>query len=453
MDIASDTTERRTWLSPLWALALVAILLPGCRTARDNQIEILERELRVQEDYIYELEDYVIQYSEKLRSMRCAQAIRIEPETKSRNSIVKKPKSEDGPELRGRDDLPTEEMPDPDTSQPDTPADEPEETLNLDDLEPPPLNIEEPVGSIQIGITEEVATVEHEPVDDSETEQPLEIPSPVDYAEAEPLALPETEAPVQQVVLYEDLFEDQDLEPAEYQATDEEFEQADDLPSPVRIVVKQLFRDDESGGPQRLLAVIEGLDEASEPVEFTGTVSLMVMVADTERPFRLKRWDFYPQDVSAAWQESHLGKGLHMELPLEDTQLPQKPLELWVRLLDGQKQKLLTQKSFLRTQLAGLEVETGAKELQPKSTPKLASSQPKKPATKEEEPTSTGWRSSTHSTEADRQNFANSLRKASRWTAQPTGGRYPHSQPARAKSSAKKPKWTAGKVNGNPIRR
>ena len=44
----------------------------GCRSARDNQIDILERELRAQEDYIYELEDYIVEYSEKLRQYRCA---------------------------------------------------------------------------------------------------------------------------------------------------------------------------------------------------------------------------------------------------------------------------------------------------------------------------------------------------------------------------------------------
>ena len=58
----------------LIALAALAGMVtnPGCRSARDNQIDILESELRSQEDYIYELEDYIVDYSEKLRQYRCA---------------------------------------------------------------------------------------------------------------------------------------------------------------------------------------------------------------------------------------------------------------------------------------------------------------------------------------------------------------------------------------------
>ena len=51
---------------------LLAAASTGCRTTADNQIDLLERELRTQEDYIYELESYVVEYSEKLRDTRCA---------------------------------------------------------------------------------------------------------------------------------------------------------------------------------------------------------------------------------------------------------------------------------------------------------------------------------------------------------------------------------------------
>ena len=83
-------TERRHWL-PLLALCLPCLFgVVGCRSARDNQIDLLERELRVQEDYIYELEDYVVEYSEKLRACRsCPQQTAVyaeeiyTPDTKS----------------------------------------------------------------------------------------------------------------------------------------------------------------------------------------------------------------------------------------------------------------------------------------------------------------------------------------------------------------------------------
>ena len=57
----------------LLLIALTTLLgLPGCRSVDNAQLDLLERELRQQESYIYELEDNLVEYSEKLRKCRCA---------------------------------------------------------------------------------------------------------------------------------------------------------------------------------------------------------------------------------------------------------------------------------------------------------------------------------------------------------------------------------------------
>ena len=133
----------------------ISCLLSGCRTARDNQIELLERELRTQEDYIYELEDYVVQYSERLRSMRCAQAVHIETEPTVQKSVVKR-----GESKRAESKRSAEQMPEP---QPPALQPREEEPFDLDGFEPPPLEIEDQQGSTSIGTTDGLALLDETP--------------------------------------------------------------------------------------------------------------------------------------------------------------------------------------------------------------------------------------------------------------------------------------------------
>src|SRR5690606_21087030 len=93
--------------------------------------------------------------------------------------------------------------------------------------------------------------------------------------------------------------------------------------------------------------------------DFNGKVSLMVMTMVDEKPRRVRRWDFTAEETSAAWQSSNLGDGLHLELPLEETELPPGPLELWVRLETADDRKLLAQIPFDTVTLASIsEAET-----------------------------------------------------------------------------------------------
>src|SRR5690606_17687277 len=92
---------------------------------------------------------------------------------------------------------------------------------------------------------------------------------------------------------------------------------------PEQLVITHVFRDSQgSETPASLLSVVEARDASNEPADFNGKVSLMVMTMVDEKPRRVRRWDFTAEETSAAWQSSNLGDGLHLELPLEETELP-----------------------------------------------------------------------------------------------------------------------------------
>ena len=73
--LSTPTAAARVLRFATWSWCLGAVIYtPGCRAVDNAQVDVLERDLRQQEDYIYELEDYLMQYSEKLRQCRSCQA-------------------------------------------------------------------------------------------------------------------------------------------------------------------------------------------------------------------------------------------------------------------------------------------------------------------------------------------------------------------------------------------
>ncbi|MCG8449804.1 MAG: hypothetical protein MI725_09525, partial [Pirellulales bacterium] len=138
----------------LYGLAGLLFAVPcGCRSARDNQIDLLERELRSQEDYIYELEDYVVEYSEKLRACRCAQPHETiifsepkqsEPANKRRSNKTKRSTQEVDQVQTDKDDMPDSD--DAEQREPPLP-----EAIIPEELDVPELEISEPLGRSRLG--------------------------------------------------------------------------------------------------------------------------------------------------------------------------------------------------------------------------------------------------------------------------------------------------------------
>jgi|GEM_PF-1503946 len=395
------------------SMGLVLLVLTGCRGASNAQVDVMEKELRQQEDYIYELEDYLVEYSEKLRRARrtnCQQASKIKSSTKpaeSEKPLEKNDLLDDS--LLDKDlTLPTENVPKSTTSVlpktetenspepgPPQPARQPTETRppatpkNPEDLEIPKLKIEEPSAAhpnrpslpwsindtkIVASSAEEIAT----------RLGPLKIPDPVNY---QPPKAPRRQDLVE--INFDPIAEDAgDSEPLETEFSAADRVLAAEETTPIdRIVIQQLLQtpstvDRQSADaphesstsssslqstplPGSLLAVVEIRDMANEPVDAEGELSLMVMAVTPSqanafplhggKPRRLQRWDFSAEELRQSWQSSPLGDGLHLELPLKLPPLSNEPLELWARLVTVDGKKYLTKLPFNLRHLQALQ--------------------------------------------------------------------------------------------------
>lgn len=327
--------------------AVVASVTSGCRSVDNAQVDVLERENREQADYIYELEDYLLEYSNKLRDCRCAQPAPFHSEhhhsehhhgtinpgetitdedsvlpTPSSSKSKKPPMAE--PELA--DDSPIEI----DEEDVPTPADPVGEEIPT----PAPLT-PEPESIIPEEL--DVPELEIEPTTSTSRQRSrgLMIPDAANFAETEP------QVPSDSLEAEEP--EGDYIVPQE--AAQERFVAE-------QLKVRRLLRGSEEPG-SGLLVVVEALTEMNEPVDAVGVLSAMVLTAGGQQK-RVERWDFTPDEAAAAWQSTAMGDGLHLELPIMRGQLPEQPLELWIRLVTEDGRKLLTKLPFVENTLATL---------------------------------------------------------------------------------------------------
>ncbi|NOY29539.1 MAG: hypothetical protein GXP28_04980 [Planctomycetes bacterium] len=406
----------------------------GCRSARDNQIDLLERELRTQEDYIYELEDYVLEYSEKLRQMRCVEPYQIVTQEKSREPELMPSKRA----TKRPVEKPSAPLPEPEPPEPEPEFDEPEallpEELDIPDLE---FETDEPVG--QLEELREDSLVEAAFLGDSDSDDALifyhdDAVERASTADESFRGDPEYDSEAE---FLEELFEE---ESPDLGTRDAE-----------RLMIVGAYRGDPSQanslrpGPTRLLTVIEARDANDEPVDLDGKISLMIMTADPVSPRRLKRWDFSAEETASAWQSSPLGDGLHLELPLEETIESEEPLELWVRLVGADGRKLLAQLPLEWEQLVSVEAAMEAQPFSSSDDLNLAENDARpleqqtlaaQPLVKKR-PQEAGprWRTSLQRTHTSADGYATTARAAQGWTSQPTGGREPLVRSATARQS------------------
>jgi hypothetical protein len=344
--------------------------MAGCRGVDNAQVDLLERELRQQEDYIYELEDYLMEYSEKLRYYRMACQAPSESTTPAVSSKRRTPPGQ--PELvidpprtapagSGRGAAAPSASPSVDESAPAGAAAEPSPQLQEgpDEVDPgtmevPGLEIGDPDSGLHWQRADQIATTDV--ASDGDAIAAI-IPDPADYlVDAEkPVEAETPPAPVAAVA-------------TEVQAAEPTLPPVVDEPrlSAARLEIRHVFSQPASaeGGSASLLVVVEAINAKDEPVEAHGKASIMVMGRDKSGALRrVDRWDFTAEETAAAWQTSRLGDGFHLQLPLGEAALPEEPLELWARLVDEEGGKLLTRLPFeaatlVAIQEAASEVET-----------------------------------------------------------------------------------------------
>ncbi|MBA4106347.1 MAG: hypothetical protein C0485_11360 [Pirellula sp.] len=360
------------------AMGLLACLaisaLAGCRHIDNAQVDVLESELRKQEDYIYELEEYLMEYSEKLRQARAMQCETVvTPKSSSSGSSIAEPTLDVDAVKRptlpmnGRNKLlapsakPTLPAPPATTEAPPAgaealpAAEEPApaaEEVAPDAMEAPALEIGPGVQALPFKKTFESA------------EAPLLIPDPIDYqADAEELVA-EATSPND---TNNGLAASAASQAVELNVADETTASAPLLAAPQinaerlsadHLQIRRIFAERPEADTEAissLLIVVEALNATDEPVGAEGEASLMIMTRDDSGAMRrIERWDFTPEETAAAWQSSQLGDGLHLELPLAKSQLPAGELELWARVVGADGRKLLTQIPLEPAQLASM---------------------------------------------------------------------------------------------------
>lgn len=476
------------------ALTASCCLLPmlgGCRAVDNAQVDVLESELRKQEDYIYELESYLSEYSEKLRECRSCQEMVISSSPVDVEAGASTPAGSSHPRSTLRSGAqrpgsikPVDPIPAPQSSRTEVPATPPPASepaprrpaaqpatpsINPEDFAPPQLDIG-PTSDLQWQEAAPIATTPS-PSTKGGDEAPPYIPDPADYqidvepSNVEPSAEDDAgssaaaqgSSPTEEPTLAEPSLQPPLVaEPS--------------LPPPVddpsrlvaqRLEIRHVYREPaapEAGKPAALLVVVEALNATNEPVDSNGKISLMVAVGETpESLTTIDRWDFTPEETHAAWQSSQLGDGLHLELPLKETALPEGQLGLWVRLVGADGAKLMTRLPFEANQLTSMasaeaaEPPAHAAESMPlasldalgEKTPKAET--PAAPAPVPEPLTQ--WRASTAALEASRAGgFASTTdRQGGGWTRHAPAAGDPHPMAPRvATGQGGKPRWQQG---------
>jgi hypothetical protein len=281
-------SQLKRLLRPSWFALFLAALAPpfvvGCRSSA--QQDLVAREMRMQEDQIYALEDYVAQYQQLICQIR------------AENAALKQ-------ELAGGDEL-EERQPRRRTVPPsDGPAIEVPPRPRRD---VPPVEIEVPeVPTLEDTTLRETDSEHHSSAPDGEAA--LAVGEFADNASVATLATA-IEPSIPKSSIHDAWLHGEVVE-------------------------------NNTGGP-RLIVEIEPLDENNQSTAFVGRLSLMLLSPDAaEGQESLARWDFSPEDVKSARQIVEGRDVIQMHLELS----PETPLtattQLWVRLLPPGGEKVL----------------------------------------------------------------------------------------------------------------
>jgi hypothetical protein len=288
----------------VFVVAGLILALVGCHGGA--QTDVVEREMRWQEDQIYAMEDYIQQYQQLLceyRAENCAlkRQINSGPGPKKVDSQVK----------RDEQNVHEEQGVIKQFDQPAVPPlieTLPDDSGAVEPMEYGPRLEYRPARRPNRGVRRTAL--------EQSARQPAE-PLVAPPADAQPIET--ADAPQQAVE------EDQPAEPAD------SLQQV--------MVTGSVMPAHENTGP-RLLVDVEPLGASGGPAAFEGELSLMVLDTRGSEPRGVARWDFTQQQLAEMLGDQ---TGPTMEFPL---QLPPDaptdvPLELWVRLVPAGGEKLL----------------------------------------------------------------------------------------------------------------
>ncbi len=287
---------------PLAVAIAIVVCAVGCRN-NNSQREIFVRELRQQEDEIYQLEDYLAEYQQIIKQNRAENA-------KLRRELE---------ELRGAkkatgDGQRINELPFGGAAgdRSPTPASSPDRVNG--DGEMPPIELGDPVmPDIDLGT----------PISPEELNAPGELPEGLQGARRLPAAMQLASA---------------ESDNSEFIPPPLPVEPADS----VALYAEQAPTESQGDVQIGLLAIVEPLRRDGGAGEFHGTLSLLVRdpLDDSEQP-ELARWDLSIEQVEEGWRDGNR-RVLDFALAMPPETPVGRPLELWVRLQPEGGEKLLS---------------------------------------------------------------------------------------------------------------
>lgn len=350
--------------------ALCALtLLVGCQNDQSQRDAYL-RELRMQEDQIYEIQDYMTEYQELLRQQRCENeklrerlaefsasdspaSDRLKPlETDTEDSTDDETSLLDRPSAAGKPSAPDEptEALDPMRNEDEESSELPE--IDFGDPALPEIDLGEPLPAEKIEAIDPGGPAPEElPASDlgSLSQASVDLDDQdlnADVRAAIFAPLPQPVDPAESCVLYAEQM------PVENNVTtgpgDNEGDNADH-PTDVQI---------------GLMAIVEPLTSTGAAGAFAGEVSLMLVdpIAG-EEDWEIARWDYTAEEVELSWRDVSR-RVLDLPLATPASTPVGRPLELWVRLVPQHgKTKLLCSTAITLVdpvRLVGVPVSGGA---------------------------------------------------------------------------------------------
>lgn len=357
-----------TGSSWLCLLLSVGFLLPsGCNQGKQLHSDLIQRELRLQEDEIYRLEDYLEEYQQKVCRLRAENQQLLEQLGQADSSpsgsgaSTPTPVADDEPSLL---DLPDgSASPDgsssadgsADSSSPDD--DEPSTDVPMIDFgtpsDPPPVggdtapSIDVPVGDEPPPFVPDAPAPEAPPAPEAQSAPAFEptLPEEVSVPTPEPLSLKvEAEA----------------LTPILTPIAETPLPKA---PRPV--VLRSWPGPKEPNGQSTLVVRVTAEQASNRSLAYAGGASLLLRKPESEGP-HLARWDYTPEEVLAAAKASDTAEdGFELLLGLPADIPPEQPLELWARLVDEQGNKTHGVLSVLLPSPRSAAVATAVREQEP----------------------------------------------------------------------------------------
>jgi hypothetical protein len=312
-----------------WAGLVGALLfMSGCQSGA--QSDLVARELRMQEDKIYEQQDFLAQYQQLICKYRAENNTlkRMLADQAAPAAPLRRTTPSGEPASAGGRPTPSEAPP-----APTAPATRPNEPI---DLQIPPLT---PTPRETPRINEQSAS----PRDDNAAPSPVvgeSVQLASHLAPATPIAR-DVVWPIQPAG--ENRYELRAaLRTGDAAPTVASVAEVGEAPKPDRVWLTGEVVPNESGGP-RLAVDVTPLSGAGKAAPFAGELSLMILAPTSAgAPKNIARWDFPAGEVAAATGQTsgnpHTMQ-FHLELPAE-TPLD-RPVELWVRLKANDGQKLL----------------------------------------------------------------------------------------------------------------